>query len=324
MNIKVFYLTISLCFAAGLSLAVGSTGVGADWEILSTIRAPRVFTAVLAGAGTAAAGALSQSLFRNSLATPSIIGTEAGASFALALSTLLAATNGIQMERSIFVSSAGAILATLASLSLLQLKQGKSLGSVAPQDAGLTRLLLGGFALNAFLAAGTSLCISILMERGSGGNLHHWLMGSFTARSWDHAAGMGLAFMTCLSAAWILAPRVDVMSLGDDTARSLGINVVQSYRLILILISVLIGSAISFGGPLPFLGLVAPHMARLISKQHLRTVLIVSSLLGAITAVVADLAARTVRAPVDMDVGLITTVIGAPYFLWLLVRRTTT
>ncbi len=321
MNRQIFGLTILLCSAAGLSLAVGSTGMGADWEILSAIRAPRVFTAILAGAGTAAAGALSQSLFRNSLATPSIIGTEAGASFALALATLVAVTNGIQMERSVIVSSIGAILATLASLSLLRLKHGRSLGSINPQDSGLARLLLGGFALNAFLAAGTSLCISILMERGSSGNLQHWLMGSFTARSWDHAAGMGLAYLVCLSAAWSLAPGVDVMSLGDDSAKSLGVDVARSYKLILIVISVLIGSAISFGGPLPFLGLVAPHMARLISRQQLRTVLIISSLLGAILAVSADLAARTVRAPVDMDVGLITTMIGAPYFLWLLVRR---
>jgi iron complex transport system permease protein len=135
---------------------------------------------------------------------------------------------------------------------------------------------------------------------------------------------MGIAYLVCLSAAWILAPGVDVMSLGDDAARALGVDVGRSYRLILILISILIGSAISFGGPLPFLGLVAPHMARLISKQQLRTVLIISSLLGAILAVTADLAARTVRSPVDMDVGLITTMIGAPYFLWLLVRRATT
>ena len=175
--------------------------------------------------------------------------------------------------------------------------------------------------MNAFLAAGTSLCLSFMLEKGTGLNLYHWLMGSFSARTWDHVIGVSSGYLLCVIVAWNLAPTIDVMTLGDDAASSLGVSVMRQYRVVLILISILVGSAISCGGALPFIGLVAPHMARIISRPHLRTILVLSSLLGATLTLFADILARTLRAPIDMDVGIITTIIGAPYFLWLMMRK---
>lgn len=317
MLICFLMLTVTLA----LSLALGPQGIQFDLDLITSVRAPRVFTAALAGASVATAGALSQSLFRNALATPSIIGTEAGASFALALATLLFSGHSFSFQESLVFTSTGAAIATVAALIMLNFGRRGFGPAIKIQTEGLNNLLLGGFAMNALLAAGTSLCLSLMLERGTGLTLYHWLMGSFAARTWDHVLGVGLGYLICIILAWMLAPAVDVMTLGDDTASSLGIRVLRQYQIVLILISILVGSAISCGGALPFVGLVAPHMARLISRPHLRTILVLSSLLGGALTIGADLIARTLRAPIDMDVGIITTIIGAPYFLWLMMRR---
>jgi iron complex transport system permease protein len=321
MTRQLFFCLVLLTTSLVIGLSVGPQGFHFDWDLIHSIRAPRVLTAMMAGSSVAVAGALSQSLFRNALATPSIIGTEAGASFTLALATVLFSGATFNFKESLLFTSFGALIATLAALALLNLghRAGRTMATV-PAD-GINKLLLGGFAMNAFLAAGTSLCLSLLVERGAGMTLYHWLMGSFTARTWDHVLGVTSGYSFCLLISWYLAPTIDVMTLGDDAASSLGVSVLRQYRVVLIIISLLVGAAISCGGALPFIGLVAPHMARLISKPHLRTVLILSSILGATLTISADVLARTLRAPIDMDVGIITTLIGAPYFLWLMMRK---
>ena len=152
-----------LATALVIGLAIGPQGLHLDADLIKSIRAPRVFTAAFAGACVAAAGALSQSLFRNSLATPSIIGTEAGASFSLALATFLLGGISLGFQESLIFTSIGAGLATLAALALLNFgRRSNGIANRLPAD-GINRLLLGGFAMNAFLAAGTSLCLSLLL-----------------------------------------------------------------------------------------------------------------------------------------------------------------
>ena len=307
-----------LLFLLGVvSAVIGPTGFNLDMDLLSSIRLPRIVTAVFAGAATAAAGTLSQSLFRNSLATPSIIGTEAGAAFALALAMLISSQNGSNLEfgNPILYTSLGAAVATLMSLSVMHYRQ-ESLGSSGDT---IGRLLLGGFALNAMFAAGSAFCLSILMENGTGMSLYHWLMGSFSARTWDHAFGIMASYLICLAVALRLSPALDALSLGDEAAQAIGINVSKMRWQVLLVTSVLVGSSIACGGALPFVGLIAPHFARRISRPHMKTLLPLASIIGAILAVSADVLARTIRAPIDMDVGLLTTLIGAPYFVWLLI-----
>jgi iron complex transport system permease protein len=315
------FLTIIfiLLIAVLASAAIGPYGFNFDLDMITSIRAPRIATALFTGATIAIAGALSQALFRNALATPSILGTEAGASFSLAAATLFTSTSGTvtTIATPYLFTTFGAAVATLVSLSLVQINHRFHQSS----EDHLNQLLLGGFALNAILGAGTALCISILMERGDGLSLYHWLMGSFTARTWTQAGTMGLGLILGLVPAMLWAPRLDVLSLGQDSAQSLGINIHQTRFWTLGLIAALVGCSLSCGGALPFVGLIAPHLARMLLRPHLKTLIPLSALLGGLIAVTADILARTLRAPVDMDVGILTTMIGAPYFLWLLAKN---
>jgi len=324
MNRFLITCLLALLAVTAISFCTGPYGFDFDWELISGIRAPRLVTAAFAGAATATAGALSQSLFRNSLATPSIIGTEAGAAFALALMTLLLTDSGQSLSYPAIYTTAGAAVATALSLSLLQ-GNGLRKGHLRNDSRGdtsdsISRLLLGGFALNALLAAGTAFCVSILMEKGHGLNLYHWLLGSFTGRTWTHAISLCAGYLLCVILTLRISPSLDALSLGDDSAKSIGINVGRVYLYVLLLIACLTGTALACGGALPFIGLIAPHFARLRSRPHLMSVLPLSAIVGAGITILADLAARTLRAPIDMDVGILTTLIGAPYFLWLLRR----
>lgn len=316
---RMFSFSILILISAiTFACVLGSSGFDTNADLIMSIRAPRVFTALFAGAATGVAGALSQSLFRNALATPSITGTESGAAFALAFATLVLHHRdpGEVLSYPFIYTSLGAALATAVAITFAR--------STVNGRGGLGRLLLGGFALNALLAAGTTLCISILMEKGDGMSLYHWLMGSFSARTWNHALGMGCGFFICTVMGFYLAPVIDALSLGDDAAKTIGINISSVRTRILILIALLTGLSLSVGGALPFVGLIAPHFARLLTRPHLRSLIPLSAVVGAILTVAADIVARTARAPIDMDVGILTTLIGAPYFLWLLYREETT
>ena len=291
-----------------ISLVTGPTGISPDWDMIISIRSPRVLTAMLTGAATALAGCISQSMFRNALATPSVIGTEAGATFALALGVLIG--GGVSPVSPFATTITGAAIVTSLSLMLAR----------ADASPSMTKLLLGGFAINAMLAAGTSICVSILMERGDGLNLFYFILGSFTARNWSHvttAAG-GLIIFTV--PAIMLGPAIDVMALGSVGARAVGVRVDRARTMMVLLISALSATSISCGGALPFVGLIAPHMARLLGPPHFRRMAPLAAIIGGTLTVAADLCARTVRAPIDMDVGIITTILGAPYFIWLLSR----
>lgn len=313
---RVFFTTLLILLSlTAVAISWGSSGFNPDGDILWSIRLPRVVTALFCGASVAIAGALSQAMFRNALASPSITGTESGAAFALAFATLIATTapNGGSLEHPYIYTSIGAGLATLIAMSFMRL-------SMSGQG-GLGYLLLGGFALNALLAAGTALCVGILMEQGSGMTLYHWLMGSFSARTWSDAVVISLGATVFGFISWLHAPALDALSMGDDGARSIGIRIQKVRTRQVLLISLLVGLSLSVGGALPFIGLIAPHFARLIIGPHLKKLIPLSAIIGASLTVTADLIARIARAPVDMDVGILTTIIGAPYFLWLLWRR---
>jgi iron complex transport system permease protein len=313
---RVFFLaTFILLFVTALAALWGASGFNPGADILWTVRLPRVVTALFSGAAVAVAGALSQSLFRNALASPSITGTESGAAFALALATLMTAStnDATTLQHPYIYTSIGAAAAMMIAITFM----GFSINGYG----GLGHLLLGGFAMNALLAAGTALCVGILMERGNGMSLYHWLMGSFSARTWSHAAVIGSGSVLIGLIAWFQAPTLDALSMGDDGAKSIGIRVQRVRVTQVILISLLVGLSLSVGGALPFIGLIAPHFARLVVGPHLRLLIPISALFGASLTVFADMIARVARAPIDMDVGILTTIIGAPYFLWLLWRK---
>lgn len=301
---------ILINFLIGSGVSLTSLFHGSDGnEILWDIRLPRLLTALGAGAAVSIAGVLSQALFRNALATPSVLGTEAGAAFGLAV---CAFTFGIQADQYLVMVStiAGAAVATSLALRF------------ASGEQAMTRLLLGGFAMNAFLSAGSAIITSRLMESGEGLGIYHWLMGSFAARTGFEATLILGALLVGGAAAVKIGTMLDMLSLGDEGAKTLGVPVERLRLLTFILIAVLVGTSMSVGGALPFIGLIVPHFIRMQSGPQLRALILNSAIAGAALVLMADLAARTLRVPVEMDVGLLTTMIGAPYFLWLLKRET--
>ena len=305
---KVTFTALLILFAA-LAVALANGSDFSDWDILTTVRLPRVMTALGAGAAVSIAGVLSQALFRNALAAPSILGTEAGAGFGLAVCV---AFFGVHADQNLVMVSAflGAAVATSMVLKL------------ASGQQPIARLLLGGFALNALLSAGTAIITSWLLESGQGIAIYHWMLGSFSSRTWNQAAMILAAVVIIGVAALKLAGRLDLLALGEDGAATSGIRISALRKTTFLLIAALIGTSMTVGGALPFVGLIVPHFMRIQTGPNIKALILNSGIAGAALVVIADLAARNLRAPVEMDVGLLTTLIGAPYFLWLLKRET--
>lgn len=308
-KVTISALLILFAALAGALIPGSDLGVELGRDILTTIRLPRVFTALGAGAAVSIAGVLSQALFRNALAAPSILGTEAGAGFGLAVCIVFF---GVHADQNLVMVSTflGAAVATAAVLKLASRRQ------------PIARLLLGGFALNALLSAGTAIITSWLMESGQGIVIYHWLLGSFSSRTWNQAAMILTAVVIMGAAALRIATRLDLLALGDDGAATSGIRVSALRKTTFLLVAILIGTSMSVGGALPFVGLIVPHFVRIQTGPQIKPLIFNSAIAGAALVVLADVAARTLRAPVELDVGLLTTLLGAPYFIWLLKRET--
>ncbi len=311
---QVLFLTLILITGFVFSLLIGPANSSfwppsTEWDIVRDLRLPRALTAALAGACVSFAGALSQNLFRNILATPSIVGTEAGSAFFVALAITFFGTS-IDPLFIVFFAILGGFFATLFTARF---------GSSENQ---IVKLLLGGFALNALLASFTSLLVSFQLESGQGQLLYNWLMGSFSSRTWEHAAVVLMALVSCAFFSLRNHTFLDALALGDDLAQTHGIPVRRLRLFSLLIIATLVGVSISVGGVLPFIGLIVPHFIRMKTSSKFGNVLVLSGLAGAALTTLADLACRTVLPPVELNIGIISTIIGAPYFIWLINKET--
>lgn len=279
--------------------------------ILGEIRIPRIIAAGLCGAALAVAGCISQALFRNPLASPSITGTESGA----ALAAVIMFYSGTAFSSLYALPAAAMTGAALSTLVVFFLAKSKSWQNIET-------LLLAGFALNTLFGAGTSLVISLALEdHQKSAAMMHWLLGGFQARGWEHVA-IGLIILTAgVVWSWILAPKLDVLALGEEHAATLGIKTRQLRTQSILAIGILAGGAVAVAGAIPFIGLIVPHVTRLLTGPHNRRLIVFSLLNGASLVMIADALARSLRSPSEMEVGIITALIGAPYFLWLLLKR---
>jgi iron complex transport system permease protein len=299
-----------------LALPIPETWPPTAETIIFDLRLPRVLTAMLVGGGLAMAGTVFQALLRNPLADPYVIGTAAGASFGAAL--------GIAAPLMLPVLAIGAGTSWLG-LGIVQLFAfGGGLATVllvyaVARSAGRVQvisLLLTGYAISAVLAAAVAMLMFI-----SGNALRAifgWLMGSLANAGW-----MGLAFATPLmlvSFILLLARwrRLNVLMLGDAQAASLGVDVEREKLLLTMLATLATSAAVAISGTIGFVGLVVPHLLRLVIGPDHRLLLPASLLMGASLLVVADLGARLVLG--GIPVGILTALIGAPFFLWLLRR----
>ena len=278
--------------------------------IIMDIRLPRIILAGLAGAALAVAGATYQGLFRNPLADPYLIGVAQGAALGAAVGFLLPVAWKISDFGLIPVLAfIGAIIATIVVYLLARV------GKTLP----VTTLILAGVALSALLQSIVSYLVISSNEKMHG--ILFWLMGSFSMSRWSEV-GVVLPYVAVGTVVIIIFARLlNVMQLDEEQAQQLGVNV-EKYKLILLAAATMItAAAVSFVGTIGFVGIIIPHAVRLIWGADHRFLLPLSVLVGAIFMILTDLIARTVLAPTEIPIGVITAVCGAPFFLYLLRRR---
>lgn len=280
--------------------------------ILFQIRLPRVIAAALVGAALAAAGVLFQGLLRNPMADPYIIGTSAGAAFGATIAMMLPVGMTLLSFGLVPVAAfAGALAAVLLVYNLARV------GGKTP----VVSMLLAGFAISAMLTAVMFFMVTLSGQTGLLQSVYSFLMGSISVSGWNRLIIVTPLIVAGIIAARLLAYRLNAFALGEEGAAYLGIDVERDKVLVLALGSLLTAAAVSISGLVGFVGLVAPHAVRLVFGPDHRLLLPAAALCGAIFLVLADLLSRTLLAPTEIPLGILTALIGAPFFIYLL-RRT--
>jgi iron complex transport system permease protein len=283
-----------------------------DAQIFFIARMPRVLAGAIVGAALATAGVIFQALLRNALATPFTLGVSAGAS----LGAMLAIVSGVTL-------SAGPLSAVpLASLAGAAIAAAIVYRLATMQDRAMstTVLLLAGVTLNSFFSA-LIIFVQYIADFTQVYRAARWLMGDLDVGSFETiASALPMMLIAFGMFAW-LPSSLNLLSIGVDAASARGVDVGRTQRFAFVSASLATASAVSLAGPIGFIGIVVPHLVRLIVGVDHRIVLPASALFGASFLVVCDLAARTLLAPLEIPVGIITAMLGGPFFLWLLVRK---
>ena len=303
-----------LLIAVLVALSVGPTKIdgffaqlmqpGND-EILWQIRFPRVIAAVIVEAAIGVSGLMAQGASNNALAEPSILGTASGAALGAVIAILL----GLAQVGSFAATISGvigALLATTLTLKLASLRG--NLSSFA--------LIIVGIAVSATLSAIVGLA-SVMITQADARSISFWNFGSLALITYENLAGVTATTLIGFAVAWRVAPLLDRLSFGDETAFHLGVNVSKARWLALVALSLLAGGAVSTVGIIGFIGLAAPHIARFIYGPAHRLLVLESALIGSLILVLADTLARTIAAPNELSIGLITSLLGAPILIAL-------
>lgn len=296
------------------SLYVGATQIDDFWsalinpgsnEILWQIRFPRVTAAVIVGAALGVAGLLAQGACNNAVAEPAILGTAAGASFGavLAISSGLVEVGTIG---AIACGTIGALLTTSLTFKLAAIRG--ALSSFA--------LIIVGIAVSAIFTSFVGIA-SAMVSRADARSISFWSFGSLALVTPDNLIGIAVTTVIGIAIAWIIAPALDRLSLGDATAFHLGVNVARIRLVALIALSILAGGVVSTVGSIAFIGLAAPHIARFIFGPSHRTLVMHSAIIGGLIVVVADTLSRTIAQPNELPIGLATALLGAPVLIAL-------
>ncbi|MGM3193043.1 FecCD family ABC transporter permease [Dickeya dadantii subsp. dieffenbachiae] len=281
------------------------------WQVWLYIRLPRVVLALLVGMALALSGAGMQGLFRNPLADPVLLGVSSGAAVGVALAILfpLALPPLLALYLPLLAAFVGSLLIMLLLFSL-------SLSG----ERSLSRLLLVGIAINAIGSAVTGLLAWISNDQQLR-QLSLWGMGSMAQAQWVTVAAVASLVVPCVWWLQRLASPLNLLQLGDEEAHYLGVDVHRTRRRIVILCAVLVAAAVSVSGIIVFVGLITPHLMRLLLGADHRWLLPGTTLGGALLLLLADTLARTLVVPAEMPVGLLTGLVGGPWFLWLILRR---
>ena len=305
-------------FGIFLGSSVGSTGFESwfaafqdeiAWQIIWDIRLPRSVGAFVAGALLGLAGAIAQGLFRNPLADPYLLGSASGASLGVAIALALFGGNPFATEFLIRLGLTGAafIGAVLAVMLTIALAQGVQ---------HTLRLLLAGVIVGVVLGAMASL-ISLLRPDVLQG-MQGFLLGSTSFIGWNSCALMFGVLLVCMGLAFFLSRVLDALSLGELTALSLGMPLAKARLVLVTLLALATGAAVAQTGLVAFVGLAAPHLVRSLIKTKYNWVILLSTLMGGLLLLLADLLARLLLSPQELPVGVLTAVLGGGYLLWLM------
>ncbi len=287
--------------------------IDADWSkgraaIVWDIRFPRTLLAALVGAGLAIVGAILQAVTRNPLADPHLLGISSGAAFG-AILALLHTGLFLGLLTVPLMAFVGALLSTALVLAVVRFT------STSSAD----RLVLVGVAVSFIVMSGANILI-FLGDPKATHTVVFWMLGGLGLAQWSHLIYPLVVLLPCALWIWLYSPDLNALTIGDETATTLGIPV-KRFRLQVFVIGALItGTLVAFSGIIGFVGLMVPHIVRIIVGGDYRRVLPTSALFGAIFVIWADIAARTLMAPEDMPIGIVTGLIGGGFFIWLLRR----
>ncbi len=288
-----------------LSALLGAEGT--NGTIIRELRLPRVLGAALVGGALAAAGALLQGMLRNPLADPFVTGTSAGAS----LGAVLAVALGLEPALVPLAAFGGAMAAIALVWRLARLGGRTTVLTVLL--AGVVLTSFAGALVTFILVSSDRLALRLRAVLG-------WLQGGISVINWSELAVAGLVVAIGVIGALLLAPRIDAYAFGEETAAALGVDLDRTTAAVLATTALLTGAAVAIAGLVGFVGLVIPHALRFLLGATHRRLVVASIPAGAIALVLADLGARTALAPAELPVGVITGLVGAPFFLFLLVR----
>ena len=275
--------------------------------ILSEIRAPRLVLAVLIGFALGLSGAAVQGLLQNGLAEPSILGAANSAALGAVLAIYIGLTGTLSFAVPL-MASAGALVSVILLFTL------------AGQRGDTLRLILAGFAISAFAGSGISLTLNLSDNYFAALEITYWLLGSLENRSWSHVGlALPLIFVGC-GLMLLGGKKLDALILGEDTAFTLGANIFQIRGQLAVGMALAIGGAVAVAGVIGFIGLVAPHIMRPFFGYMPSRALLPSAIFGSILLVTADLLIRLLPTMTELKLGVVTALLGVPFFIYLLLR----
>jgi len=280
-------------------------------NIVWGLRIPRVLLGMLVGASLAVTGVAMQALVRNQLADPFILGVSSGASATATLGMLF----GVFSFLGTYALSISAFIGALITISIVY-----TISRVRGR-INITQLLLTGVAIAMIMEAITSF---ITLSAPNALGLHNatfWMSGSLAGAKWGYLKIPLVVIILCLTVLMTNHRALNALLIGDETAGSLGINVIRTQKILILISSLLAGVTIAVSGSIGFIGLMVPHMARLLIGSDHKRVLPVSALLGGILVVWTDVVARIIIAPEELPIGILTALIGGPFFIWMLKRK---
>lgn len=277
--------------------------------IISQIRLPRIFLSIFVGMALASAGVIFQGLFRNPMAAPYVIGVSAGAALGATIGLVFVSGIGLMgISTTTLFALTGALVTTFLVYSIARIR-----GKIS-----VTTLLLSGIALSAMLSSVTYFIM--IFRTQDMAKIMFWIMGSLTSASWNRFIVLAPLVTVLVILSGFFMRDLNIISLGDKRAAQLGVQTEKVKKIMLIMASFIAAAAVSVSGIIGFVGLITPHILRLIVGPDHRILYPTSAIAGGIVLLMSDTLARTVLMPREIPVGIITSIIGVPFFLYLLVR----